>query len=94
MRKEVKSIEIRGYMGIVVLVNLAFMIHETQWVSASADAALDMGAEARWSVDETFFNVAEYASGPAFRAVVGRFRPRFSSKTVKNMKVSSRFRAF
>ena len=54
-------------MGIVVLVNLAFMILETQWVSATADAALDLGPDARWSVDETFFNVAEYASGQRFR---------------------------
>ncbi|CAK9045813.1 unnamed protein product [Durusdinium trenchii] len=49
-----------GYMGIVVLVNLIFMILETQWTAANADSMLNVGPPPEWGIGETFFQVAEY----------------------------------
>ena len=49
-----------GYMGIVVLVNLAFMILETQWTSAHADYLLNLAPAPEWAIGESFFQVAEY----------------------------------
>lgn len=49
-----------GYMGIVVLINLAFMILETQSTGAHADFSLGLSPDAGWNIDENFFQVAEY----------------------------------
>ena len=49
-----------GYMGIVVLINLAFMILDTQSTGATADFALGLSEDAGWNIDENFFQVAEY----------------------------------
>lgn len=49
-----------GYMGIVVIINLAFMILETQSIGAIADASLGLSANAEMSISETVFEIAEY----------------------------------
>ena len=49
-----------GYMGIVVLINLAFMILETQSTGATLDFSLGLSSDAGWNIDENFFQVAEY----------------------------------
>ncbi len=49
-----------GYMGIVVVINLAFMILETQSTGAVADASLGLSPNAEMSISETFFEIAEY----------------------------------
>lgn len=49
-----------GYMGIVVLVNLTFMVLETQSTAGAADLALGLATDAGWSISEDFFQVAEY----------------------------------
>lgn len=49
-----------GYMGIVVIINLAFMILETQSIGAMTDASLGLSANAEMFISETFFEIAEY----------------------------------
>eukprot|EP00438_Fugacium_kawagutii_P031327 Skav215351 [mRNA] locus=scaffold1391:432493:439235:- [translate_table: standard] len=49
-----------GYMGIVVLVNLAFMVLETQSTAGAADLALGLTTDAGRSINEDFFQIAEY----------------------------------
>ena len=49
-----------GYTGIGVLINLAFMILETQSTGATADFSLGLSSDAGGSIDENFFQVAEY----------------------------------
>ena len=49
-----------GYMGIVVLINLGFMILETQSTGAVADATLGLAPANDWTIPENFFQVAEY----------------------------------
>ena len=49
-----------GYMGIVVLINLGFMILETQSTGAAADFSLGLSPDAGWNIHDDFFQVAEY----------------------------------
>jgi len=50
-----------GYMGLVVIINLVFMIMMTQWMGSVADLSLGIGSveDTQW-IDEYFFEVAEY----------------------------------
>ena len=49
-----------GYMGIVVIVNLIFMVVMTQWMGSKAHALLNLPPSSRWNLPENFFEVSEY----------------------------------
>jgi len=49
-----------GYMGLVVIINLGFMIAMAQWMGTAADQTLGLGPPDTSGLSEYFFEVAEY----------------------------------
>lgn len=49
-----------GYMGMVVVVNLIFMIIMTQWTGSQADILLGISTSSSLNLTEHFFEISEY----------------------------------
>ncbi|CAE6916345.1 Scn11a [Symbiodinium sp. CCMP2456] len=49
-----------GYMGMVVVVNLIFMIIMTQWTGSQADVLLGISTSSSLNLTEHFFEISEY----------------------------------